>query len=89
MLSANNIVQTSRDFLQQRDTHLVLYHSGNFEMSIPDSWEDLPPTVTGYCSDDADMEERVGKLAKSLSDRAVAVNLGPYSDTTKILRLRG
>jgi hypothetical protein len=27
----------------------------------------------------------VGKLAKSLSDRAVAVNLGPYSDTIKIL----
>jgi hypothetical protein len=31
----------------------------------------------------------VGKLAKSLSDPTVAVNLGPYSDTTKILRLRG
>jgi hypothetical protein len=30
----------------------------------------------------------VRKLAKSLSDRAVAVNLGLYSDTTKILRSR-
>jgi hypothetical protein len=33
--------------------------------------------------------QMVGKLAKSLSDRTVAVDLGPYSDTTKILRLRG
>ncbi|KAI5786069.1 hypothetical protein FPQ18DRAFT_308992 [Pyronema domesticum] len=56
-------------------THLVLYRSGNLEMSIHDAWEDLPLNVTGYCSDNADMEAEVGKLAKSLSDRTVAVNV--------------
>jgi hypothetical protein len=66
MHHADNILQTSRDFLQHKDTltHLVLYHSGNFEMSIHGAWEDLPPTVTGYCSDDADMEAEGAKISK-------------------------
>jgi hypothetical protein len=46
------------------NTHLVLYRSGNFEMSIHHSWEDLPPTVAGYCSDGADMEAGGGKISK-------------------------
>ncbi|KAI5783012.1 hypothetical protein FPQ18DRAFT_396674 [Pyronema domesticum] len=33
-------------------------------MSIHDSWEDLPPTVTGYCSDNANMEAEDGKDSK-------------------------
>ncbi|KAI5796788.1 hypothetical protein FPQ18DRAFT_302973 [Pyronema domesticum] len=60
-------------------------------MSIHDSWEDLPPTVMGYCSDDAAMEagdgkvtaltmplwrQCSGKFAKGFSDREVAVDLG-------------
>ncbi|KAI5789417.1 hypothetical protein FPQ18DRAFT_391967 [Pyronema domesticum] len=33
-------------------------------MSIHDSWEDLPPTVTSYYSDDAAMEAGGGKDSK-------------------------
>jgi hypothetical protein len=33
-------------------------------MSIHDAWEDLPPTVTGYCFDDANMEAKGGKVSK-------------------------
>jgi hypothetical protein len=79
MHDANNQYPTgaSRLFTTHRYSHLVLYHSDNFEMSIHGSWEDLPPTVMGYRSDDAAMEAVFGKSAKGLSDRAVAVNLGP------------
>jgi hypothetical protein len=33
-------------------------------MSIHGAWEDLPLNVTGYCSDDADMEAECGKVSK-------------------------
>ncbi|KAI5802034.1 hypothetical protein FPQ18DRAFT_383009 [Pyronema domesticum] len=33
-------------------------------MSTHYAWEDLPPIVTGYCSDDADMEAEGGKNTK-------------------------
>ncbi|KAI5802521.1 hypothetical protein FPQ18DRAFT_374722 [Pyronema domesticum] len=67
-------------------------------MSIHDSWEDLPQTVMGYCSDDANMEAEGGKghcsddaamvagdvkLAKDFSDREVAVDLGPDHEMTE------
>jgi hypothetical protein len=42
----------------------TLYHSGNLETSIHGSWEDLPPSVMGYCSDDAYMEAVGGKVSK-------------------------
>jgi hypothetical protein len=50
-------------FITYRLTHLVLYHWGNIEMSIHDAWEDLPLGVTGYCSDDADVEAEGGKVS--------------------------
>jgi hypothetical protein len=33
-------------------------------MSIHNAWEDLPLNVTGYCSDDADMEAEGGKVSR-------------------------
>jgi hypothetical protein len=44
--------------------HPLLYHSGNIETSIHGSWEDSPPTVIGYRSDDAAMEAVLGKVSK-------------------------
>jgi hypothetical protein len=52
-------------------------------MSIHGSWEDLPPNMTGHCSDDAAMEAGGGKLAKGFSDREVAVDQGPDYDMTE------
>jgi hypothetical protein len=46
------------------NTHLVLYYSGNFEMSIHSALEDLPPNMMDYCSDNADMEAESGKVSK-------------------------
>ncbi|KAI5782972.1 hypothetical protein FPQ18DRAFT_310872 [Pyronema domesticum] len=46
------------------NTHLIIYHSGNSEMSIHGAWEDLPLKMTGYYSDDADMEADGGKVSK-------------------------
>jgi hypothetical protein len=60
MHDADNTLKTSTIY----NAHLILYYSGNFEMSIHDSWEDLPPTVTGYYSHDADMEAEGGKVSK-------------------------
>jgi hypothetical protein len=59
MHDADSTLQTSRYYF---NTHLVLYHSGNFEMSIHSAWEDLPLNVTGYCSGNADMEAEGGNV---------------------------
>jgi hypothetical protein len=62
---ANSILQTSRDILRLIDSPINLYyHWGNMKMSIHGAWEDLPPNVMGYCSDDADMEAEGGKVSK-------------------------
>jgi hypothetical protein len=64
MHDADNILDILRPFKTNSYTDLVLYLSSNFETSVHGSWEDLPLKVTGYCSDNADMEAEGGKVSK-------------------------